>query len=114
MRKEFLIVVLAGTTGCLHRSPKDVVMKAIKSEHASVAGDSVVCSKLVAHQDTAGTDTAIVRVFQDCVKPGAAQSAGARFGSGNSFRIETDYLVVRRNGRWEVDRPIAGATIIGM
>src|SRR2546423_4426248 len=116
MGKIASIVLLTDVAGCFPRSPEQAVIAAYKGDRASIAGDSLVCTKPSAHRsaESMDRDTAIVRVFQDCVKPAPPRPAGPTFGNGSSVRVETDYLVVRRNGRWKVERPLAGGVSIPM
>ena len=116
-RVAVLLLVPAVAAACLHRSPEDRVMAAFGEIPSSQPGvclmdnTAVNASKLVAHVSAINGDTAIVALFQDCIRRTAPCPPGFNCRSG-AVRFETDYLVVRRNGKWKLDRALGGATLI--
>ena len=112
------LMLLASVAGCVHRSPEARVLAAFRSSRFAANPvdsdrDTVArkCTATTAHVSSITGDTAIVSVFQDCVGPPCPAGMNCM---GNVVRFETDYLVVRINGRWTVERPIAGgAGVLG-
>ncbi|MFL5483938.1 MAG: hypothetical protein ACJ8AK_17285 [Gemmatimonadaceae bacterium] len=58
-------------------------------------------------------NTAIVALVQDCIRQTPPCPPGLNC-QGGAVRFETDYLVVRTNGHWELKRAIAGGETIGL
>ena len=74
---------------------------------------AVNASKPAAHVSAINGDTAIVALFQDCIRRTPPCAAGFNCRTG-AVRFEWDYLVVRTNGKWKLDRAIAGSSTILM
>ena len=105
--------------GCLHRSPEDRVLAAFRetglaNERATGVTDTTAakCTSPTAHVSYVRGDTAVVGLFQDCAPPAPPPPKGQNRISGNAVRFETDYLVLRRNGKWKVEKPISGGAMI--
>lgn len=114
MRAWLSLFVLVGVTGCIHRSPEAQVLAALDhariggAAKASVADSTTNCTALQTKLARLEGDTAIVRIWQDC-----ASRCPTGSNCMNSVRLETDYLMVRRNGKWNVEHVAGGAAVIG-
>jgi len=69
---------------------------------------------LSAHADTVMGDSAYATLTQDCIGiprscPNGEKTC-ARIGS-DVLRTTTTYLLVRKNGKWRVARPVSGGVI---
>ncbi len=122
MKRVGLLLVLLTPLACMHRSPEAYVLAAFRKSGYTKPTDfeprdtlASRCGEPTAHVASITGDTAIVSVFQDCIDRRVPPCpAGANCMYSNAIRLETDYLVVRRNGKWKVDRPVAGGTLIGV
>jgi len=72
---------------------------------------AVKCTSFTAHVNQITGDSAVVALFQDCIIP-APPCPTQNCRSANAMRYQTDYLVVRRNGKWQVEKPIGGGAMI--
>ena len=105
------LMLLIMVAGCIHRSPETEVLAAFrKAGLQTIKRDTRVDSAAARCASPASSvafvtrDTAIVKYFQDCAGCPGPPSCGV-------VRFETDYLVVRRNGNWQVERAVAGGAI---
>lgn len=105
-----LLLLLAA---CLRRSPESRILAAFREtdfekERTDSPRDSTAakCTAITTVVREIMRENAIVAVFQDCAGPHCP--SGQNCMGGNAIRFETDYLMVRSNGRWHVCRPIAG------
>jgi len=106
------LMLLIMVAGCIHRSPETEVLAAFrKAGLQTIQPENRVDSAAAARCASPATsvafitrDTAIVKYFQDCAGCPGPPSCGV-------VRFETDYLFVRRNGNWQVERAVAGGAI---
>ena len=109
--------LLLAVSACLHRSPEDQILGALSSARVkqiscpNVDGEAVRRSLIGAKVDTVFGDTAFADVFYDCASTPQTCPAGLPScfnASSGVVRVSTNYLLVRRGGRWKVERPISG------
>lgn len=120
--RVLLLILLVPVIGCLHRTPEQQVLAAF-SRQTQLRNQPADCSKdgatLIAkgsvpqaHVSELKGDTAIVRVWYDCAWRKSPCANGQACTGGGVTRVETDYLVVRQDGAWKVERPISGGSVI--
>ncbi len=62
---------------------------------------------LSARLDTVMGDSAVARLVEDCIRDPRA-CPNACMGYSGAVRMETSYLLRRKNGKWNVVKPLAG------
>jgi hypothetical protein len=109
--------MLSAVVGCIHRSPEQRVLAAFKDysgtrvERPMNAPDTNAAKCTPSQTGVAFIkgDTAIVKMWQDCAGPPCPVGQNCM---GNVMRFETDYLLVRRNGKWTVERPVGAGAMV--
>jgi hypothetical protein len=64
--------------------------------------------------DTVMGDSAFARVWMDCIRyPQTCANRESSCGSTSSgaVRIGTDYLLVRKRGKWKIEKPVSGSEV---
>ncbi len=107
-----LLLILAA---CVHQSPESRILAAfgegmVRSERTDHPADTTVknCGEVTTLVTNIMRENAVVAVFQDCTIARSPCPSGQNCLGGNAVRFESDYLMVRTNGRWKVCRAISG------
>ena len=111
MKGVTAFALVASTAACVHRSPEAAVIAAFKeaSSQSGLQGarlDSAArgCTSPATKVQLIAKDTAVLKYFQDCSGCPGVPSCG-------TLRYETDYLVLKRNGHWKVDKAVGGGVM---
>jgi hypothetical protein len=102
--------LMIAAVACVHRSPEDRVLTAFREASlqqptrppADSAGAK--CTLLKPKVVFVSGDSAIVALRQDCA---SVASCPTGFSCG-MVRFETDYLMTRKDGRWRLEKAVAG------
>ena len=120
MKRVVQIVLLLATSACAHASPEARILAAFREAPNIRVADNPERDTLAAKCGAPTTavrlvrrDTAVVALIQDCIdRRLSACPVGMNCMTPQGLRFETDYLVLRKNGKWKVDRAIGGASIL--
>ena len=111
MKALSALALLASAAACVHRSPEAAVRAAFNEARllrgwpsARLDSAALACTSPSTKVEFIAEDTAALKYFQDCAGCPGIRSCG-------TVRFETDYLIVKRNGNWKVDKAVGGGTI---
>lgn len=111
-----LAVALAATlAGCVPPSEHDRILAALPTSSESVScpppGANAVHGPIMKRLDADMGDSAYVTVMMDCVQQLTPCPNGETCGDGSSgvVRVATLYLLLRRNGKWRVEKPVSAS-----
>jgi hypothetical protein len=102
--------LVASTAACVHRSPEAAVIAAFNEasqtgfEGAHLDSAARGCTSPATKVQFIAKDTAVLKYFQDCAGCPGVPSCG-------TLRFETDYLILKKNGHWKVDKAVGGGVI---
>ena len=111
MKRAISMVLSPLLIGCVHRSPEARVLAAFReyrspkqpADHAPDTSAAKCTSPRTSVAFIKG-DTAIVALRQDCA---AVTRCPAGFSCG-MVRFGTDYLMLKKNGKWSVEKTVGG------
>ena len=110
------VAMAMAVTGCVHRSDEDQIFAALSSPTESglscpAPGANAVHGPLMKRLETIRGDSAFATLMMDCVQQSAPCPSGQTCAASGVVRVATTYLLIRRHGKWEVERPISGAVM---